>query len=148
MDEVKDQVNWSAVARDAFEAKLSDIARSKELEMDDKAVTRLRQSKEAFQAKERESGKECGREWATNKADYEELVNLNRSLEDHGHDYDEWMSGVDDPTAWIMSVIDGEPGGYNFHRDEQDSLWGSIKDPGADFVAGFAEGAIEVFDKV
>lgn len=111
-------------------------------------LERLRNSKSKYDAKQAEDGKAMGRRWATERAEYEELVNLNKSLEERGYDYDEWLNGVDDPTAWIMSVIDGEPGGYNFHRDEQDSLWGGIKDPCAEFVAAFAEGALEVFDEV
>src|SRR5262245_22751646 len=50
-----------------------------EKQMMDIAIERLRASKEKYEEKDRTQGKADGREWASTKAEYAELVGLGRT---------------------------------------------------------------------
>src|SRR4051794_7369221 len=77
MDAVKDQVNWSAVAARAFQAKLFEIQARKAKSMSkEDVVKRLRALQEQEGEEEYAEGKQAGREWAERQAKPRELRRL------------------------------------------------------------------------
>lgn len=150
MDAVKDQVNWSAVARDAFERKLRDIARAKEIDMSD-GLQRLRATKESFILEEIEAGKEAGVLWAKDSADYKNLELLHRSTQQY-QDYSSWAEDFDSrhgPVDHFYSVtgLDDDLGSTREQADYTEA-WFGTQNPSTSFIAGFVEGALEVFSKI
>jgi hypothetical protein len=73
MDAVKEPVNWSAVACRAFEDKLAEISIKKEEKGIDDIIQRLRASKPDLIYQQ---GQEDGRRWASQQAEYEDLLRL------------------------------------------------------------------------
>ena len=64
MDKHKGVVNWSAVARTAFEGKIRDMETSQEIEISADVIERLRASKESAD----NDGFDDGVHWAKRKA--------------------------------------------------------------------------------
>src|SRR4051794_17293907 len=76
MEAAAEQVNWSAVACQAFEAKLAEIiTRRGPRDMND-AITRLRESKRRADEAAESEGSEDGRRWAMEEAEAVELERL------------------------------------------------------------------------
>lgn len=142
-------VNWSAVACDAFRAKLT--ATVKESEMSD-LVTRLKAQKSQNRDEAFQDGQKWGKEWATENATYEQLFRLTRSQE-RLLPYNNWDLVFDEdasPAIYLCDVIDGEENNsWSIARD----FWVDIglEDPEEmdnGWFQGFADGAIEVFESV
>ena len=74
MDAIGDTANWPAAAQEAFLAAI----KAQEWRMQTDKIERLRASKVAFAEAEQASGKEDGRQWALDTADYEDLEKANR----------------------------------------------------------------------
>src|SRR5438046_2935773 len=73
MDVAGEAVNWSAVAQRAFrEAVATQFIRKDSTDMTS-VVDRLRASKERIEVAAVASGRECGRTWAQETAEYDEL---------------------------------------------------------------------------
>jgi hypothetical protein len=73
MDAVKEGINWSAVACRAFEDKLAEIDTKKEEKTMAAVIQRLRATKpDALY----QQGHEDGRRWASERAEYDDLVRL------------------------------------------------------------------------
>jgi hypothetical protein len=72
MDAVSDNVNWSEVARPAFQAAVANYEHRKGRNMTT-AIERLRASKQETVVSEEASGKAEGRRWAENYASYDDL---------------------------------------------------------------------------
>src|SRR4051812_10128908 len=90
MDATADQVNWSAVAAQAFKVKLAEIASRRARTMSDEdIVKRMRAVKEAEDGEDREEGKAAGSEWATRWAKPRQLKRLERLSE--GQDWDSYF---------------------------------------------------------
>src|SRR4051812_9338803 len=85
MDEVGELVNWSAIAQRAFgEAVASHRLRKDPTDMKE-VIERLRASKERIEAQAESYGKECGKKWAMQSAEYDELKRI-AEFDDGGHD--------------------------------------------------------------
>jgi hypothetical protein len=157
MDAVDEPVNWSAIACQAFEAKLAEITKRRGA-MDMKEVAmRLRVSKRKNEAVQYQEGFEVGRRWAMNQAEADELERL-ADLHLHAQTIREWQtlfyeyrndaSSAAERLAKVILGEDGEPG-----RAEAREFWENVlgKREAAvpsEFVRGFAEGALEVWDEV
>src|SRR5947209_133679 len=73
MDEVGEAENWSAVAQGAFREAVAVHAIKKEPDNMDHVIERLRASKERATQNSFNSGKVSGKNWAMERAEWEEL---------------------------------------------------------------------------
>lgn len=139
MDGAGDGINWSEVARPAFQSALATHEHRKGQNMQT-AIERLRASKQKHAQDEGEGGKTAGRRWAANSADYVQL----RKVADL--DTSQWPN---DEGAFrvLKDALDPEgEHGYDFGeevlglepREEASDAW----------AFGFIEGAQEFFEEV
>ena len=77
MDQAGDAINWSEIARPAFQAALAAYEHRKGQTMST-AVERLRASKQEYEQEESTSGEDAGRAWAKDDAEYGELVAISK----------------------------------------------------------------------
>lgn len=151
MKSVGDYVNWSAVACKAFDAKLQDLVQQEEVENLDQVVDRLRKlNAERTESETSKEGVEAGKHWAMNRATPAQLASLESFRDEVSAP--EWREmfqhrgGVRKLTQCLMhgnEETHGRGGGRMFWRQILDK-----KPDGPDFFAGFAEGAIEVWQAV
>ena len=153
MDAVGGEVNWSALAADAFLAEINKLKARKaatEGKKMDAAIDRLRKSKKIFIDGARDRGHADGTTWAMEDAEYGELKRL----------ADSWPNVETTETA----DAHGAPGvflGMVLEPDERadrmaiNDFWVNLgKDSddqdeySSDYWDGFVEGALAVFEKV
>jgi hypothetical protein len=137
MDEASEGVNWSAVAQRAFmEAVLTQAVRKDHSDMTS-VVERLRASKERVEAAELQFGQRCGKKWAQEAAEYDELVRIAKFDQNAG----------EANLATLQSLID--PGG-EMSIFEWSDFWDThgARDPSDTFASGFIEGAAEIYNEV
>jgi hypothetical protein len=154
MDEVEDEgVNWSALASQAFEAKLAELITRRGARNMRDVIARMRALKRGGGSGDRSRGREAGTNWAKNSAHPSQLERLDELIngvdeEYFTHDPDhEYSSGE----RFYYEVV--EPDHEGRRRAALD--WWSrnfegLSDelPTASDVQGFAEGAMEVWDQV
>jgi hypothetical protein len=152
MDRVKEPVNWSAIAAEAFELKLGELARNRKEKVMDNVIERLRASKiQRVNAVER-LGHEAGKTWAANFAEYDELERIAEI------DTSEWFAGEPmAPYGWcdylaftILGTSQDEHDG-TVAQDFWDRAVGDSRDPrlaSEKFLEGFIDGAAAVYRKV
>lgn len=151
MDKTKEPVNWSSLACEAFERKLGEIAqRKKEKTMED-VIQRLKASKLEDTSDQHRQGYEDGIDWAKHRASARELRRLSKELvrgvEDSFPDSDTY-----DPGQAFFRLLVSE---NDFDRRDSDEFWetnagdeGESLSGEVEYVRGFAEGALEVWNEV
>ena len=147
MDAVREEVNWSALACRAFETKLGEVAASKQRKSMKDVVDRLRASKQASDTDLRKAGQEVGREWAKDSAEAIELEQLARVADHILHPTDPYMDGE---ARIVHRAIDPDEVSGNYH-DFWENILGERNDirvASRDFVCGFVEGAVEIWESV
>jgi hypothetical protein len=152
------EVNWSGIAAEAFERKLNDLSKQKEVSGMSGMIERLRASKERATSGIFTAGREAGEKWAKDAAEFDELQRLEQFRDRLGSDWDAWFVAQDSDAFggahWLaVAILDGE----SPSRQEVDEFWDrAISDTEAaeeqrhssEFVRGFAEGALEAFKQV
>lgn len=157
MDKIRESVNWSETARDAFERKLGEIAALKETKTMETVIQRLRASKLAGDSESTRLGHEAGQKWAKDRAEAHELERLDQfcqvaksrgSVQELLHLQD----GSYSPGEILYFAISPENDG---ERQSSKDFWEGYSDSEADdaaldvaFVAGFAEGAVAIWEQV
>ena len=157
MDGVLVDVNWSAIAAEAFERKLREIARNQEESMDMEAViARLRASKGARGLDEFALGEARGTEWAMRVAEFAELRRLERSFDVTGMVMD-WVKGTGSALGWAeqLAFTTMPMGTLGSHtRQDAADFWerAGVIEPGhlthMEFLRGFAHGAMAIYNSV
>jgi hypothetical protein len=157
MDAVDETVNWSAVACQAFELKLAEIIRRRGAKNMKEAIERLKASKRKTDDTRYLEGSEAGKAWAMNEAEAEELQNLDsfrEGCESEGG-WEEWFatpkwnaafSNAEHIAFVALGVIDGE-----WDRTEADQFLAQAMDEKQiddQFLRGFVDGALEIWEKV
>jgi len=152
MDRVREPMNWSAIAAEAFELKLGDLARNRKEKTMETVVERLRASKIRRESALEKEGRDLGAKWAKNMAEFDELqriseINLN-----------EWFSGQPNaPYGWADYLAFGVLGTNidDADRDASHYFWqravGNVRDErlsSEEFLTGFVQGAEGVFRQV
>jgi hypothetical protein len=136
MDKLAD-VNWSKVAQDSFETQII-IYELKEKNMTTAAgLQRLRASKKTNTQREEAEGIAAGKKWAIEHAEYDELMrvsNLDTSNEINSMELAQAV--INDDGASGQEVV------WCLER-----LFGATE-PSVDLIAGFVQGAREVFREV
>jgi hypothetical protein len=146
MDQLKEPVNWSAVAAEAFQRKVIEVRSGRAKAMTKaKVIERLRAAGKA-DPKGFEAGRAFGRKWAEEKALPRYLRNL-KEIDDVFDLVDEDVPGR--LSARLARALTGE---YLVKLDE---FWHDAIGPdgdklvdGEDFARGFIDGALEVWEEV
>src|SRR5262249_27023394 len=76
MDAAPSSVNWSAVAAQAFEAKLLELESQKEVKSMDDVIARLKAAAELEANEDYQAGFKAGQQWAKEQATPKELRRL------------------------------------------------------------------------
>jgi hypothetical protein len=160
MDAVKSPVNWSAVAAQAFEAKLLELESTKEVKGMDDVIARLKAAAELEGNEEYQDGFKAGQEWAKKVARPKELKRIAKHIAEYTIDLVAgWWWDVDSP-AWSAPfgavdyfVFAAWPQRYD-DRDAPKEFWEQAlgddahRIDDADFFRGFGEGAVEIWEQV
>jgi hypothetical protein len=153
MDRVKEPVNWSAVASEAFELKLGEIARQQKEKTMDTVVARLRASKIQSGTSAEKHGREVGIGWAKGAAEFDELRRLSKLNADEFFNENSWGgSNAFGPSEILAFNILGEE--QPFTRSDASDFWENIVDriddevDSLDFLRGFTEGALSIYGQV
>jgi hypothetical protein len=142
MDEVRETVNWSAVAQGAFREAVAIHAVKRNPTDMNEVIERLRASKARVEERSRESGKECGKTWAQQAAEYDELKRIAGYAK---------IKQVPAPVNLeaVQTLIDPEK---EMTRYEWHDFWqkhgDGDGDPNDAFAEGFVEGATEIYDEI
>jgi hypothetical protein len=152
MDKAGESVNWSEVAAQAFEQKLAEILKRKGTMTMNEGLERLRASKRKFGVTEFWKGHKAGENWAVRSADASELANIAEWKESFqvGEWEREWKDDVYSPMRAETFACKVDPENI-ISRNDAESWWDQIgyrKMPSAEFVHGFADGAVDVWEKV
>ena len=154
MDRVKEPVNWSAIAAEAFELKLGEIARKQKEKTMDTVIARLRASKIQGASAFQKEGHVIGIGWAKEHAEFDELQRLARLDADEFFGSD-W--GGDGAYAAAEVLVFKIAGTDDYDRSAATDFWESLLGDDADaetrlasldFLRGFVEGAVELFEQV
>jgi hypothetical protein len=147
MREFESEVSWSAIATDAFRAKIGQLTvrNANKAENMDTVIERLRASKQAYVDDAETRGATAGIDWAKGRAEFIQLKNLSDKIERNPHD--EWnVSNVPETTDpdFIGSRADVREWWMHaaqLSEKEVDTI------PEA-FIEGFVKGAMGVFEEV
>jgi hypothetical protein len=160
MDKVEESVNWSAVAAQAFAAKLRELESQKGVKDMSDVIERLKAAAELEANEDYQDGLEAGRRWAKEDARPKQLRRLSAYIEE----FEQPSSSVSwwdiDSTGW--SAPFGALDYFVFavwpdrkdDRDASDSFWqGALGDHAhrandPDYFRGFGEGAVEIWNEV
>jgi hypothetical protein len=157
MDRVREPVDWSAVAAQAFEAKLDELAAGIEGRMLHEVIERLRASKAQLQNGDFREGRIAGRKWAEKHADARQLLRLARWRDRTGHAWEDCFITVRGQAFCAGEIFAGTIIGEDANRQSMRDFWTSAlpnydkrhgRYTNDDFVRGFAEGALDVWDRV
>ena len=154
MDKLVGEVNWSALSADTFRAEINRIkVRKAALTGDAMAATveRLQASKKQYTASASARGRAVGADWALKTANYGELCGLAQlDLDDFFDGFpNEHASGFGfhEYLAWNIA------GPVDHSREQAAAFWRRATKrtvgediQSKDFLRGFAEGALEVFE--
>src|SRR5262249_19619950 len=121
-----ERINWSEIARPAFEQAVATFEHQKGQTMDT-AIERLRASKEAQSQNDFFAGQQDGRVWAQDTADYAELRRLSR-IEFPGGDYRSAINA-------LKKAID--PKDEMTIAEVLENCFGEAEDVEDEYVAGF-----------
>ena len=127
LSEVKD-VNWSAVAVTAFEAKLGELAMQKAEKSMKDVADRLRKSLNENQDARFKEGFECGKEWAQDKAEAVELQRL-EALVDNPQKYEDIVENPGSNAYSASELLASEivSGEGLMDRSEFRQFWMSVR---------------------
>lgn len=159
MDTVKEPVNWSAIASHAFERKLEEIVSRKAEENMSEVVKRLRASKRNSDSNLTGGGREIGKSWASENAEYYQLKNLAAAFPSDGYGPVGWVATFRSEDAFspgerLAGIIEGRD---DMDRREMRDFWQSQPFDGElieqivydrNVTIGFVEGALEVWEQV
>jgi hypothetical protein len=162
MEAVEEPVNWSAIACQAFEQRLADITRRRGAKDMRQVVQRLKASRDRVGSDRYREGSEAGKAWAMSHAEADELARLSDLYETHERDGSGWDGfftggGAYSPAERLAFVILGEE--REGDRSTAAEFWERYADVSPsrrrqegdlfdDFVRGFVDGALGIWDEV
>lgn len=164
MDRLEGLINWSGVARHAIERAVADAekGRSQQEKMKmEQVVERLRATKEETSSEQRQEGDACGRWWAEHHAKAVELERLASYHDSAGYSWEAGLVGEhsaygpNEHFHMIVANINTPEDRDNWSRSDAADFWDEAigdeereKSNDADFVIGFAIGALAVWEEV
>lgn len=156
MDKVKGPVNWSAVAAQAFEAKLLELeSQRREVKDMEEVLARLKAAAAVEENEDYQAGLRAGEEWAKRDATPKQLRRV--AIWAQGNRSDWWDV---DSTGWLAPFGATDYFAFaatpdrNGDRDFPEEFWqkalgddaGRVND--ADFFHGFGDGAVALWERV
>jgi hypothetical protein len=152
MDRVKEPVNWSAIATEAFELKLGEFARNRKEKTMDNVIERLRASKIQRVNVVQRLGGEAGKDWAKNIAEFDELERIaDIDTSDYFAGQPNAPYGWSDYLAFAILGTSRDDMDASISGDFWDSALGDSRDPRLEsekFLEGFIDGAADVYRDV
>ena len=139
MAEAGDALNWSDIARPAFETALAAFNHRKGQNMQT-AIERLRASKAYHEQEQEDDGKQQGRDWAANRASFPDLKRMAEI------DLNLFGNGVTHIWRAMKNAVD--PKGEVDDDDASQHLFGDVDPPEGDRLIAFVEGAQEFYAEV
>lgn len=136
-------VNWSQVAQEAFRRTV-EIEGIKAVDMNQAGLERLRASRAAKEETDRAAGVAAGKRWALEVAEFDQLKRVAELDPDEIYGEPSGAHGWGDVIVTAIDVNNNDRG--DIWRFCEEHL--GVGDPGPELVAGFIEGATEVFDEV
>jgi len=154
MENAGERTNWSAVAVEAFKAKLLQIeSEAKGAEQMEDVIKRLKAAQEADANNDHLAGRAAGERWVKTRARPKQLRSLQMAVEDAGGSEELLYQGGGEPyppaTLWSAINVDKE-----LDVGEMNAFWEVVLDPvpgrieNPDFAAGFIDGALDLWEKV
>lgn len=156
MEAAGTRVNWSAVACDAFAAKLAELSKHEEVRTVDEVVERLRRLKNQSLAGAPPggpagavygAGADTGRQWAMSTAGPDQLERV-EAFRTRYTTEDEWARLFQQRDGWQELARVVEPRCSGEEKKYLKRLLGEQKPGGPDFFRGFADGALYVWRQV
>jgi hypothetical protein len=153
MDGIKESVNWSSVASEAFRAKVLELKSRKTGGTMNAVVERLKASKQKHDDQMYRLGREAGENWAKNSAEAAELERLtdferSRSFENWEYQFAAWGGAG---CSELLDVIKGEDAFAYRPKTYWDDVLGDgglQKVHNDRFAIGFVESAIALWEAV
>lgn len=151
MDKISEDVNWSALACQAFEGKLAEVISKKGAKDMEEVLARLRESERQSASDATKAGYEAGQEWVKHHAQVSELRRLDKYWHSVGEN-DRWVlfaasdtPGVSGPPAWESLAEAVQPDGDA--KEFWEVLLGDDIEQAddSDFMKGFFDGAFELW---
>ena len=139
MAEVGDALNWSDIARPAFEAAIADFNHRRGKSMMT-AIERLKASKQGYLEHSAKNGAKAGREWAQNTASFYELKQVSQIDLSH-------YEGDNSDISWAIHRAT-DPDDLNAHDDMPQILFGDRTWPTEEWMVAWVRGAQEFFQEV
>jgi hypothetical protein len=104
-------VNWSAVASEAFERKLLEVASKREVKGMDEMVARMKAAAALEANQDYQEGHRLGEKWAADKATPRQLRRLQAMVEDPNCSLGDWLNYVaaDGMTVELMNQLADNP---------------------------------------
>ena len=156
MESVDEDVNWSAVASQAFKQKLAEIIQRKGVRDMKDVIARLKASKAELQTERYNLGFSAGQIWAKESADVAELERLESFRNDFQYGWNDWFQpnqndayGPCELLAFQIRPGDGT------NRASAGAFWEEAIGEDleklrwdGEYLRGFAEGALDIWEEV
>lgn len=119
------------------------------MQLDDKDVERIEQSRKQFQVESRESGLESGRSWARESAEFQDLYRLSAWKDKNP---DGFQYGDDCAELVMVAICGPEWNDKGIAEITEETVFGPYVNDldgvrrNCEYFDGFVSGAVEVFD--
>jgi hypothetical protein len=157
MDAVAAAVNWSAVAAEAFRAKLLELrATQKGSSMND-VIERMKAAAKLDASESYQDGKAAGTQWAKTQSRPRELKRIEKAIDEYRGDVGEWVGIANNGSnrGIAVDLVEAITGDTSFNHSDVREFWDNLIgepadrfDEEDDFARGFIEGAMEVWEAV
>lgn len=146
MDQLPSKPNWSKLVSKCIEEYiLAELSRKPPSQ--DGLVMRLRASKRMTVDDAYQRGRYAGEGWATEQADYAELLLLEERFGDLSESEFKRKVGTESPADGFLKRLDKKRYALRSGRQELKDRWG-LDNKSFSFVMGFAHGAIRIWREV
>jgi len=153
MDAVPEEVNWSAVAAEAFRSKLLELKSQRKGQNMKDVIERLKAAKELEDNESYNEGLEWGESWAKEAATPKELKRISEASQATNR-FQDLFRGQPDHRGWAGVVAQYITGNDQIDGSEINDLWQAVLDDDSgkmddeDFAWGFMDGALQVWHAV
>ena len=149
MDKVAEPVNWSDVARRAFEIELGNIAKRKQEKDMSAVIQRLKGSKLSHGKDVYREGRAYGEKWVKDIAEYAQLEKLSELGADNDFDFDpSGTTAYGNAENFVFLLFPEDEA----NRQDCTNFWEELDDPSnrddPEFLEGFAAGALDIYARV
>jgi len=148
MDAIKESVNWSGVAAEAFRGKLQELASQRGGKTMQDVIDRLKAAEKIESNEGLQKGYAAGENWAKTKATPKQLRRLDNANLDDAFDVEPDAFGY---SGILFTIINGDFCDRVQLQEYWDGVlgdWKEIEEGNGSFAYGFAEGAAKIWRSV